>query len=410
VSSEEILLIIALLLSAFFSGSETAYTAAGRLALEVYARHNRFGARTAKRLHNQPTLLFSTTLVGNNLVGVLYSSLAALLLTRWGFSIEAIFVLSPILILILGEVLPKTIAREHPEKWSMLVSFPLMATRFLLAPLIAVAKGSSNLLLALFGERKSSSRVSAVTLGELRGLWGELYQVGKLDEEEVRLLNQVVSLRDRKIRDVMTPRAEMVALSVTATVEEAGRVVQSRGVSRLPVYRESLDRIEGILLAKDLLENPTSIVDVMRPPLFVPEQASVAKFLRPLRRREVGLAVVVDEYGGTAGVVSIEDVVEQLVGEIEDEHDFHESLGKPVTSSSWLVPGRALLDAVERTWGISLPSGEYDTVAGLILHQIGRIPELGETIDAEGYQLRIVAADNRRIKRVLIKRGGQLRR
>ena len=408
-SSEEILLLIALILSSFFSGSETAYTAAGRLAMEVYERHNRRGAKYAHKLYNQPTMLFSTTLVGNNLVGVLYSSLAALLLTRWGFSLEWILVLSPLLVLLVGEVLPKTIAREHPEQWAMVVGLPLLITHYLLYPLIVIAHGASNLLLKIVGEREDRKEPAALTLGELRGLWGELYRTGELDKDEIELLDQVVSLRDQKVHDVMTPRVDIVALPLTATVEEAEKLVVSRGMSRVPVYDESLDQIVGILLAKALLDRPNSIQDILRPALFIPEQAYVAKFLEPFRKGEAGLAVVVDEHGGTAGVVSLEDVIEQLVGNIEDEHDLRAGNGRQVAGNAWLIPARAYLDAIEEAWGLRLPRGDYDTIAGLILDRLGRIPDTGETIIVGGWTLRVVSADNRRIKRVLIRKGASAR-
>ncbi|MCB2199564.1 hemolysin family protein [bacterium] len=409
-STEEILLIVSLVLSAFFSGSETAYTAAGRLAMEVYSRHQRRGATVAKKLYSRPTLLFSTTLVGNNLAGVLYGSLAGLLMVRWGFSLEAILILSPMLVLLVGEVLPKTLAREHPERWAMMVGWPLYIIYFLLYPLIIVAQGASKLVLRLFGMKNDGDEPAAVTLGELRGLWGELYRSGELDEEEIELLDQVVSLREQKVHDVMTPRVDMVALPSGATIEEAEKLVHSRGMSRIPIYEESLDQIVGILLAKDLLDKPKDIQSIMRPPMFIPEQAFVAKFLGPFRRGQAGLAVVIDEHGGTAGVISLEDVIEQLVGNIEDEHDPREGIGKQVTSVSWLVPGRAYLDKVKQAWGIVLPQGDYDTVAGLILDRLERIPKVGETLEAGPWIIRIASADNRRIKRVLIRKAGPGRR
>lgn len=401
---QEILLIAAIILSAFFSGSETAYTAAGRLAMEVYRRHGRTGARAAHSLYNRPTLLFSTTLVGNNLVGVIYSSLAALILTRWGFSLQAILVISPLVILILGEVLPKTIAREHPEKWAMLVGWPLRITHWVLWPFIMIARASSNALLFLFGVRDHGDKPAAITLSELRGLWGEMHQAGELDTEEAELLDHVVALRDRKMHEVMTPRVDIVALPADATLEEVEKVVTTRGHSRIPIYEESLDQIIGAVLAKDLLNDPPDLASITRPVLVIPEQATVSRFLGPFRRGQVGLAVIVDEYGGTAGLVTLEDVLEQLVGDIEDEHDPQEGSGRLVAKGAWLIPGRAYLDAVERDWGILLPEGDYETVAGLVLDRLGYIPEIGETVEAGPWSLRIVSADSRRIKRVLIRR------
>ncbi|MBS1260943.1 MAG: hypothetical protein MAG453_00260 [Calditrichaeota bacterium] len=403
-SSEEILLVVSLSLSAFFSGSETAYTVAGRLAMEVYRRHGRRGAKTAGRLYSNPTLLFNTTLVGNNLVAVLYASVAAVWLVNVGVPVEWIFVISPTILLIFGEILPKTLARETAERWALFVGAPLWGFRLLFAPLIVITRGASALLLRALGMKERETPFSEVSLGDLKGVWGQLHREGALDREEIELLDHAVALRDVKLREIMTPRTEVVGLPVDATVAEAETLARERGVTRFPVYQDSLDNIVGILNALDLIRKPGGIRDLMRPAHFVPEQAYAVRFLGLFRRGETGMVVVIDEHGGTAGVVTLEDLIERLVGEIEDEHDFRTLTGRVVSTDAWLVSGRASQRALADTWGIRLPEGEYDTVAGWILEELGRIPEPGESIDSNGWRVRVVAADRRRIKRVLIRK------
>ncbi|MFH0883514.1 MAG: hemolysin family protein [bacterium] len=403
-SSEYLLLALALILSAFFSGSETAYTTAGRLAMEVYSRHNRPGSRAARHLYERPALLFSTTLVGTNLVGVVYSSLAAIVLQRLGFPIQGIVILSSAIILVFGEVLPKAIAREHPERWAMAVAWSLRFSYIFLYPFILFARTSSSLLLRIFGVDSEANRQANLTLVELRGIWGDLRRSGALAEDEIKLLNHAVSLREMRIGDLMVPRTAISALSLDAPVDEAIHLVQARGYSRIPVYDNSLDHIVGILHAKRLLENPARLRDVLLEPLFVPEQITVPRFLEIARKEESGLAVVVDEYGGTAGIITLEDVIEILVGDIEDEHDRRSDLVRTVSTGSWLVQGQAYLDDLKEHFKIDLPSGDYETVGGLMIDALGRIPQMGETLQAGRWSLRVVAADPSRVKRILVRK------
>jgi putative hemolysin len=401
---DETLIIIALILSAFFSGSETAYTVAGRLAMEVYKRHGRRGSYTSSLLYTNPTLLFNTTLVGNNLVGVLYASVTAVWLDSMGVPIEWIFVISPTVLLIFGEILPKTIARETAERWALAVGVPLWGFRILFAPLIVVTRGASGALLRLGGVKDDTARLQTISIGDLTGVWGQMHHQGTLDEEEKKLLDHAVALRDVKMREMMTPRAEVVALPLGATVDDVEQAVRKRGFSRVPIYDETIDNVVGVVFARDLLGHPGSVEQILRKPKIVPEQALAGKFLHEFRNGEVGLAVVVDEHGGMAGVVTLEDFLERLVGAIEDEHDPEVMTGRKVSNDSWLISGRASLDMLREKYGISLPEGEYETVAGWLLEELDSIPEPGEYVDLGPWRVRVVAADARRIKRVLIRK------
>ncbi len=403
-SGDYILLAIALLLSAFFSGSETAYTAAGRLAMEVYTLHRRPGSKAARHLYEHPSLLFSTTLVGTNFVGVVYSSLAAVILQQMGFKIQGIVLLSTAVVLVFGEILPKAIAWEHPERWAMSVAWPLRIAYILLYPLIQIARGSSNLLLRIFGVDATATRRVNLTLGELRGIWGDMRRSGALPEDEVKLLDHAVSLREMRVGELMVPRTAISALPLDAPISEAVHLVQARGFSRIPVYEDSIDHIVGILHAKRLLENPATLHDALLEPIFVPEQTTVPRFLELIRKKETGLGVVVDEYGGTAGILTLEAVIEKLVGDIEDEHDRRYNLVSEVSSGAWLVQGQAYLDDLQEHFGIKLPQGEYETAGGLMIDALGRIPEMGETVLAGRWSLRVVAADPSRVKRILIRK------
>jgi CBS domain containing-hemolysin-like protein len=407
--TELFLLTISLMMSAFFSGSETAYTAAGRLAMEVYGRHRRPGAQAARFLYDRPRLLFSTTLVGNNLVGVAYSSLAALVLANLHIPIPWIVAISSIVVLLLGEILPKSIAREQPERWAMTSAWPLRVAYWLLYPVILIARGGSEVVFWFLRLRDDEGKAARISVNELRGIWHDLGLGGALDADEVELLDHAVTLRDKKIGELMVPRTGIAALPVGTPVPEAERLVTARGFSRLPVYEEDIDHIIGILHAKNLLFPPESLRDILLPALFVPEQTTVPRYLEMAREHESGLAVVVDEHGGTAGIITLEDVVEQIVGNIEDEHDRKSDQVRRVTGGSLLVHGLTTLDELEDKFGIKLPRGEYGTVGGLMIGQLDEIPKLGATIKAGKYSLRVVAADSHRVKRVLIRSASRLR-
>lgn len=403
-TNELIALTVALLLSAFFSGSETAYTTAGRLAMEVYARHRRFGSRSARFLYDRPRLLFSTTLVGNNLVGVAYSSLAALVLTRFGLQISWVVAISSVVVLLFGEILPKSIAREAPERWAMQAGLTLRTSYWILSPLILIAQASSNLLLLLLGMGGEEGRAASLSVSELRGIWQDMQRGGALDADEVRLLDQAVSLRDKKIGELMVPRTSLAGIPIETTVEEAIKVVNARGFSRIPVFEGDLDHIVGILHAKRFLENPSTLADILLPALFVPEQTSVPKFLAIARENDAGLAVVIDEHGGTAGLITLEDVVEEIVGDIEDEYDRRSESVRKVSEDVLLVHGLTELDDLEERFKVDLPQGEYETIGGLMIERLGDIPQLGETLNIGKWTLRVVAADKNRVKRVLIRK------
>jgi len=399
-----IILVIALLLSAFFSGTETAFTASGRLSLEVYKRHDRRGASLAGKLLSRPKKLFSTTLVGNNLVGVLYSSLAALFLLKIGLPLEWIFVISPIFILIFGEILPKSVAREVPERWALVTSIPLEMCYWLLYPFIKIAGGTSDLLLRAFGHRDSDVTGKTISLSDLKVIWNDLGSTGRIDSSEIELLDQVVSLRDVKMRDVMTPRTEIVAIKESDNIQSLEQLVTSRGFTRMPVYSNSLDEIIGIVNAMDLLVDPESLDEIIRPVSYVPEQASVSKYLDHFRHKDIGMLVVVDEYGGTAGIITLEDLIEVLVGDIQDEHDRQFVSVKKVSKDVRVYPGKIQIDYLRNHWKIDLPDGNYDTLSGFILSRLGKIPDVGEVIIHENWRLRIVATDNNKIKKVLIRK------
>ncbi len=402
-SLDLILLILCLLLSGFFSGTETAYTVVRRIAVEVYVRHNRVGSKVAQKFASNTNLLFTIVLVANNLVAVVYSSVAALFLRAIGVPMEIVFIVSPLLLLVFGEILPKTLARDVAEKWVLLSAWPLRLFYWLLWPLVIISSAASKVVLFLFGEKSTDRDAHSLTLTDLRVTWHELRRSGQVDWDEAEMLDRVVTLRHMKLRSAMTPRPQIVGIPENASREEVVDAIHSSGYSRFPVYRENIDHIVGILLAWDLLRNDSDTSVLIRPALFVPLQSPVAKVISKLKEQKTGMAIVVDEHGGTAGLITIEDLVEEIVGEIDDEFDRHSFKPREVAHGAFLLPGVADLDMIRRQCNITLPEGDYETVAGLVIDRLKGIPEPGATIQVGSAIIRVADADDRRIKRVLVR-------
>ncbi|MDP8207441.1 MAG: hemolysin family protein [Candidatus Electryonea clarkiae] len=397
-----IIILLSLVLSGFFSGTETAYTVAGRLAMEVFHRHKRRGAAAAEKFYSNPNLFFTITLVGTNLVGVIYSSVAALFLHRLGMPIEGILIISPLILLVFGEILPKSLARENPERFALLASAPLWVSYYLMIPIIFVAMGASRLILKLF-KQEAGNEAASITLSELRQTWQELEKSGIVNGEEADMLERMIALRDIKLNEVMTPRTHAEALPISAKVEEAEEIVRSSGFSKIPVYEDDLDHIVGIIFAKDLLKNPGNLYEIKRPIIFIPELVGVRQLFEMLRQQRVSLAVVVDEHGGTAGIITLEDLIELLVGEIEDEHDKKSETIKKVAHRAWLVTGDTKLQRITSLLGAGIPDGDFETVSGLILDKLGNIPKPGELVEINSIIFRIISASSNRINKVLIR-------
>ncbi|MBD3165741.1 DUF21 domain-containing protein [bacterium] len=401
--------IIAVVLSAFFSGTETAYTVAGKVTMEVYRRHGRAGSRYAHKFYRRPNLLFATSLVGTNLANVLYSSVFAIWLNRLGVPVEAIVVISPVVLLFFGEILPKTVAREGAEPWALWSAVPLHLMMWLLFPLVIVAQGTSRTLLSLVGAGGEDEREEQITLADLTGMSYDLKRTGTVDDVEADLLDRVLTLRRRKLKELMTPRTQMVALPVTATRREAEETVQKTGYTRIPVYEDNIDHIIGVLHAMELLQGEKLLREQLIEPIFLPDNASALQAVTYAQRHKAGLLIVVDEHGGTAGIVTIEDVLEELVGEIEDEYDRASKPGRQISQNAWLVHARTEIGILKEHWGITLPEGEFETVGGLVTSITGTIPKPGEVITVPGWTLRVADADDRRVKRVLIRKQVRLR-
>lgn len=405
------------LLEAFFSGSEMALVAANDKRLKLAADEGSRGARQALELLAEPEWFFSTTQVGVNLCSVTNSVLTTALLLRIlgpGREWLAVLILGPLL-LFFGQLLPKTVFRQRATRLAPRLAPILLAARVLLWPLVALGAAVSSRAQAWSGvaERRSPY----VTREEFRLLLQEdAAEAGlaggptvDLRAVEKQLIVKMFSFTETAVREAMVPLIEVSAVPEEATVEQALEVFHTRPFSRLPVFRERIDNVVGVLNSFDLLGSrpEDSITPFRRPAFFVPETKRVDELLVEMQRKRLHLAVVVDEYGGAVGIVTVEDLLEEIMGEIRDEFEPEEKRLVRLGEGRYLASARIEIDELNERLGLNLPKDDYETLGGLILDRLGRIPTAGQTLREGGVAMTIHSATERAIKDVELRVPGR---
>ncbi|PYO46231.1 MAG: HlyC/CorC family transporter [Gemmatimonadetes bacterium] len=310
--------------------------------------------------------------------------------------------------IVLGELAPKSIALANPEKTARAIVTPLMLFSRFMSPFIWLFNGAANSILRLLGIEPTRDH-SGHSPEEIRFLVMQAHAHGMLNETDRAMLAGVLDFHDKKARDVMRPRTDVIALDIEATEQEVWEVLRRERYSRYPVYRESLDDVVGVFLAKDLWlhsgDAPFNLADFVREPMYVPDSRPAERVLDDLRRTRAHMAVVLDEYGGTAGIVTMEDLVEEVVGDIADEYDFasRESI---VTDGVLELAGSMSLIDVRSDYRIPIPEGDWTTLGGYAFAKLGRLPRMGDRIPIPGGEMEVVAMDGRRIAALRIHRAG----
>ncbi|KPL07978.1 hypothetical protein AMJ86_02305 [bacterium SM23_57] len=406
---------ILLVISAFFSGSETAFFSLSRADVESIRKKS--GEKgILVRLLERPKRLLITILTGNTIVNIAAASLAAVLVRdiciRVNFPqivglILQIAVVS-FLILLLGEITPKFIALKNAIAVSQKASMPIRGFQLLVNPLVSLFAWITNLVSNVLGIGKKRLFISE---DEIKTLVEVGQERGELEDEEKEMITSIFEFSGTAIREVMVPRIDMVAVDENTPIEEVISLIQEKGHSRIPVYRERIDNIIGILYAKDLLPHmgrhqEEKLNKLAREAHFVPESKMIDEMLREFQQEKVHMAIVVDEYGGTAGLVTLEDILEEIVGEIQDEYDTELPLWEKSEDGILEVEAKISLDELNEIMeDDAFPTGEdYETLGGLIFHSTGNVPESGETIEYGNYRLTVKEVTNRRVGRVQIAR------
>lgn len=395
--------------SFFFAGTETAFTTYNRLRVRAWAQgEDRRGrrARAVERFAADPQRFLTTTLVGNNIAIVAVTALVGYILEQVLVSEDShaliqvldVILVTPLL-LVFGEIIPKSIASHYPNRTSLWGIAPLRVSHVVLQPVIWVVGRLLALVRHLLRIPSTTDRV-AMRRKDVVDLLSP-QDDDEVDKEE-EILSSILEFRESTVRDALTPRTRLVALDIEASEEEILEVLSDGRFSRLPVYDNDVDHIVGVVHATDLLLASCSGPIELRPHLravpFVPEQKRADQMLEELRGRKEHLAVVLDEHGGTEGIVTLEDLLELLVGDIRDEHDAPDDLIRPIGDQAWTARGHVELDDLEDAIGLELPDGQYETLGGYVIDRLGRIPIKGEAVAAPGARITVIKSSDRAIQ------------
>ena len=415
------------LMNGFFVAAEFALVGARRSKLqEMVDGGDRLSKLAIKAIDNLDRYISATQLgitiaslalgwVGEPVVAALIDGLLGLFgvqpspgATHTAAGIAVGFAVITFLHVVFGELAPKTVALVMPERLSGWVAMPLMFFARLMTPFIALLNGTANAFLRLFGIQPMSESRHVHSPEELRMLVMQARAHGTLDESDSAMLAGVFDFHEKKVQDVMRPRTEMAALSIDDTEAEVRETLSRERYSRYPVYQESLDDVVGVFLAKDLWLHdprmPFSLRQFVRDPLYVPATRSAVRVLDDLRKTRAHMAVVLDEYGGTAGIVTMEDLIEEVIGDIADEYDMVSRESVEVNGVLELAGNLSLID-VRTDHRVSIPEGDWTTLGGYVFARLGRIPRVGDRVTYPGGDLEVIAMDGRRVAGVRINRG-----
>ena len=410
-----LILVILILLSGFFSAAEAALSAYRSNYLEKLdeEKHPKTYA-VLKRWLKDPNSMLTGIVIGNNVVNILASSIATVVIVDYfgnkGSSVALATAIMTILILIFGEITPKLMARNNSSKIAESVSVIIYVMSIILTPIVACLIFISRLVGRILGVNMTSPQlmiteediISFVNVGNAEGI---------IEEDEKEMIHSIVTLGETNAKEVMTPRTSMLAFEGTKTINEVWDEILENGFSRIPVYNETIDDIIGILYVKDLMEHikngdlNSPISEFVRTPYYVPETKSIIEILKEFRTLKVHIAMVLDEYGGVVGLVTIEDLIEEIVGEIRDEYDDEEdSFYKKIADNEYEVDAMTDIETINKDLELELPiSEDYESLGGLIVTTLGRICNVGDEIEIDNIHLKVLEVDKMRVSKVFIK-------
>lgn len=411
-SIDYLLIFTSLLFSAFFSGMELAYLASNRLKIEVQIKQKSFQGKILSILYKKDSTMIAMLLLGNNIALVVYGISAANILnpiiTEWGITNNASVLilqtlLSTLLVLVTAEFLPKAIVQINPNNFLNIGSLILLIIFWILFLPTQVILLLSNLILKLFGiQNQNSDKVFSKV--DLEHYVDDLSSRIKAEQEfsnEMLILRNALDFTNVKARDCMVPRTEIIAVDIDEELEVVQRQFINKGLSKIIVYRDSIDNIIGYVHSYDLFTRPQSIKQVLKPISFVPTVITGKELLEKFTKQAGSLAVVTDEYGGTAGIITLEDVIEEIFGEIEDEHDNEDWMEERISEKEFLFSARIDIDYLIETYNLELEeSNEYETLAGLMIFHLEKIPEQHTTLRIGNYKFIIEEVSDRKIEKV----------
>jgi Mg2+/Co2+ transporter CorB len=402
------IVVFCLLLSAFFAGSETALTASSRASMQRLEKHGNRRAGVVNRLLEQRERLIGALLLGNNAVNIAASSLATGVLLAWFGNVGVVYatVAMTILVVVFAEVLPKTAAFNAPDRIALVVAGPMRWVVRLLGPVLMAIEALVRTILKPMGIIVGEDQSVLSPHEELRGAVDLLHREGGVEKHDRDMFGGVLDLRELEVSDVMVHRTKMITVCADDPPEDIVNAVIASPVTRLPMWREKPENIIGILHVKDLLRSlhavdgdagKVDIAALMTPPWFVPDTRPVSEQLKAFRRRKTPFALVVDEYGEVEGMVTLEDILEEIVGDITDEHDVAMPGVRRQPDGSVNVDGAVPIRDLNRVMEWNLPDQEATTIAGLVIHEARSIPEAGQSFTFHGFRIRVLRRSRNRI-------------
>jgi len=405
-------IVICILLSAFFTAAEAALLSVNRITLKHLIQRKINKAEKLLQLKDKPNLYINALLIGNNAVNILAASLSTnLLITLVHNQNQAVFLstaIMTVLIVVFGETLPKNLGSSHAVNVSLLVYYPVMFSIFIFFPIVWVLNRIVFGVSKLFSlETKSNSIIN--NQFELETVIDISQEEGIIEKEERTLIKSIFEFSDTKVYEIMVQRVDMVSVDILDGIEEVMKVIGDTGYSRIPIYEENVDNILGIVFTKDILQALTATSDfhtinlrkIIREADFIPESKKVDELFREMRDNKQHMVLVVDEYGGIAGLVTLEDILEELVGEIQDEFDTEEPFFQKKKDGSYEIAGNYPIDDLNELLSISIPTEESDTISGFLLSELGHIPVVSETVEFGDYVFTIGQIKRRRIVKIL---------
>lgn len=405
-------IIITMVFSAFFSGMEIAFVSSNRMLAEMDKERNGFTQRIISLFYAHPNGFVSTMLVGNNIALVIYGILIARLFDNTifegmdaGFTVPADTILSTLIVLFTGEFLPKTLFKANPNRLLAVFSPFAYICYVVLWPISKFSTFLSKVILRVFGlkmdDESADDGFSKVDLDYLVQSSIDNAEKDSDINDEVKIFQNALDFSDTKVRDCMVPRTEIQAVDWDASLEELQQKFVESGNSKIVVYKEDIDHIEGYIHSSELFRSPKKWQDHIRTMPFVPETMQAQKLMKIFLQQKKTLGVVVDEFGGTSGLVSLEDIVEEIFGDIEDEHDSTKYVAKQTADGDYLLSARLEIDKVNEMFDLDLPeSDEYMTIGGLILHEYQSFPKLNEVVKFDKYEFKIIKSTSRKIELV----------
>ncbi len=403
-----VILFVLIIVSAFFSMAETALISLSKLRLKNMIDEGVEGVYYIQKLLNNPNKMLNTILIGNNLVNIMASSMATSLAINFaGNNSLAIFISTvaiTVIILIFGEVTPKTFAVQNQEKVSLFVSRPINFFTWFFTPLVIILNFLTGFVIKLIGGDINKS--DNITESDIKAIINMGHEEGVIKYEEKTILDNLFEFADSNARDIMIPRIDIVSVPYESPYSDIRKIFEKERYTRIPVYKENVDNIVGILHMKDFIftdpKKPLNIDMIMRKPYFTYEAKPTSDLFKIMKTQKISMAVVLDEYGGTSGILTLEDLIEEIVGSISDEYDDDTVEIKPITENEYLVEGSTKIEDVNDMLGIKLESEDFDSIGGYIIGLSGRIPQKGDIIEAENIKFIIEGVDKNRILEVRI--------